>query len=122
MVAKVVPQLIAQGRYVHPALGIQIDAGLNERMVRAFGTPGVYVLKVSPGSAAAAAGLQGAQITRDGRVVPGDIITAIDGKPVDGVSRYLSRLDELKVGDNVILTIMRDERQIDLQATLQPDA
>ena len=121
-VLKVVPQLIAQGKYVRPALGIQIDAGLNERLIRAFGTAGVYVLRVVPGSSAATVGLQGAQTTRDGRVQPGDIITAIDGKPVDSVSRYLSRLDDFQVGETVTLTISRGESQISVQATLEPES
>ena len=121
-VARVVPKLIAQGKYVRPALGVQVDAELNERLVRAFGTPGVYVLKVSPGSPAASAGLQGAQITRDGRVQPGDVITAVDGKPVESVGRYLARLDDYEIGDTVTLTVRRGERQLSVQATLQPDA
>ena len=121
-VLKVVPQLIAQGKYVRPALGIQIDAGLNERLIRAFGTAGVYVLRVVPGSSAATVGLQGAQTTRDGRVQPGDIITAIDGKPVESVSRYLSRLDDFQVGETVTLTISRGESQISVQATLEPES
>ncbi len=121
-VLKVVPQLIAQGKYVRPALGIQTDEGLNERLVRAFGTAGVYVLRVVPGSSAATVGLQGAQTTRDGRVQPGDIITAIDGKPVESVSRYLSRLDDFQVGETVTLTISRGESQISVQATLEPES
>ena len=45
-------------------------------------TEGVFVLRVTPGSAAEAAGLRGARIGDDGSFVPGDVIIAIDGKPV----------------------------------------
>jgi len=121
-VARVVPQLIAKGKYIRPVLGIQIDDGLNERLVRSLGTKGVYILKVSPGSAADTAGLKAAQLTRDGRVIPGDIITAINGKSVDNVGRYLSRIDDFKVGEMVTVTIKRGEEQKDIQITLQPES
>jgi len=121
-VARVVPQLIAQGKYIRPVLGIHIDEGLNERLIRSLGTKGVYILKVSPGSAAENAGMKGAQLTREGRVIPGDIITAINGKPVDSVSRYLSRVDDFKVGETVTVAIKRGEQQLDLQVTLQPES
>jgi len=121
-VARVVPQLIAKGKYIRPVLGIQIDEGLNERLIRSLGIKGVYILKVSPGSAAETAGLKGAQLTRDGRVIPGDIITGINGKPVDSVGRYLSRIDDFKVGETVTLTIKRGEQQMEIQATLQPES
>lgn len=121
-VARVVPQLIAKGKYISPALGIQIDEGLNDRLTRLVGIKGVYVLKVSPGSSADTAGLKGVQLTRDGRVIPGDIITAIDRKTVDSVSRYLSRIDDFKIGDTVTLSVTRGEQQIEVQATLQPES
>ncbi len=121
-VARVVPQLIAKGKYIRPVLGIHIDDGLNERLIRSLGTKGVYVLKVGPGSAADTAGLKGAQLTRDGRVIPGDIITALNGKPVDTVGRYLSRLDDFQIGETVTVTIRRGEQQLDLPVTLQPES
>ena len=80
------------------------------------------MLRVAPGSSAATVGLQGAQTTRDGRVQPGDIITAIDGKPVESVSRYLSRLDDFDVGETVTLTVSRGQGQISVQATLEPES
>jgi len=121
-VARVVPQLIAKGKYIRPVLGIQIDEGLNERLIRTFGTQGVYILNVSPGSAADTAGLKGAEVTRNGQVAAGDIITAINGKPVDSVGSYLSRLDDFQIGETVTVTIRRGERLLDLPVTLQPES
>ena len=121
-VARVVPQLIAKGKYTRPVLGIQIDDGLNERLIRSFGIKGTYILKVSPGSAADTAGLKGAQVTRDGRVVPGDIITAINGKAVDSVGRYLALIDDFKVGETVTVSVRRGEQTLEIPATLQPEA
>ncbi|WP_153110855.1 S1C family serine protease [Propionivibrio limicola] len=119
-VARVVPQLIAQGKYIRPVLGIQIDEGLNDRLSRTLGIKGVAVLKVSPGSAADTAGLKGAQTGRDGRIVLGDVITAINGKAIDSVAHYLSQIDEYAIGETVTLTVKRGEQTLELQATLQP--
>src|SRR5512143_2805574 len=80
-VNRVVPQLIRQGRYIRPTLGIEVDEGLNRRLTRVLNVEGVVVLGVAPGSAAAAAGLKGAVVSSDGGIVPGDIIVAIGGKP-----------------------------------------
>ena len=118
-VNRVVPQLIGSGRYVRPALGIEVDEALNRLVTRRLKTEGVAVLRVTPGSAAAAAGLRGARAEGDGRIVPGDIIVAVDGKPVDNVARLLARLDDYHVGDSVRLTLLRDGRRTDVTVTLQ---
>jgi S1-C subfamily serine protease len=46
----------------------------------------------------------------------------MDGKPVEGVSRLLSRLDEHQVGDTVRLTARRDGRQIEIPVRLNAGA
>jgi S1-C subfamily serine protease len=74
---------------------------------------------VTPGSPAAAAGLRGAQVQDNRAIVPGDVITAVDGTTVDSVARLLGRLDEHRVGDVVTLTILRDGRKSDVKVTLQ---
>jgi S1-C subfamily serine protease len=78
------------------------------------------VLRVLPDSAAAAAGLKGARIARDGTIVPGDIIVAVEGKPVDSVGKLLGRLDDFKVGEVVRLTLLRGGAKVDARVTLQP--
>lgn len=119
-VNRVVPQLIRNGKYNRPALGIHLDEGINERLKPLLGLKGIVILKVSPGSAAEQAGLKGATITPDGGIVPGDIITAVDGKPVDTVSRLLARLDDFSVGDTVKITVLRDGRALEFSVALQP--
>jgi S1-C subfamily serine protease len=119
-VNRVVPQLIANGKYIRPSLGIHADDALNEAIQRRLGVKGVAVLGVQPGSGAADAGLRAARIQKDGGVVPGDIITAVDGKPVDNVVKLVSYLDERKVGDTVRLTVLRDGKELELAAPLRP--
>jgi S1-C subfamily serine protease len=117
-VNRVVPQLIARGKYIRPSLGIEIDEGLNQSATRQLGIEGVLVLRVTPGSPAAAAGLRGVRVTADGTLTPGDIIVAVDGRPIDSVARLLARLDDYQVGDTVRLTILRDGRKTELMTTL----
>ncbi|MDY0188539.1 MAG: trypsin-like peptidase domain-containing protein [Syntrophus sp. (in: bacteria)] len=119
-VNRVVPQLIRDGKYNRPSLGIHLDEGINERLKPLLGLKGIVILRVSPGSAAEQAGLKGATITPDGGIVPGDIITAVDGKPVDTVSRLLARLDDFSVGDTVKITVLRGGRTLEMAVALQP--
>jgi S1-C subfamily serine protease len=118
-VARVVPQLIATGRYVRPDLGIGIDQDYNRLITRQLGVQGVAVLWVDPGTAAAAAGLRPARLTAEGRIVPGDIVVAVNGQPIDSVARLLARLDVHTVGETVQLTVLRDGNRIDVPVTLQ---
>lgn len=119
-VNRVVPQLIRGGKYIRPTLGIEVDDGINQRLASVSGIVGVFVLRVSPGSAAARAGLKGASITGDRGVVPGDIITAVNGKAVETVGKLFARLDDFAVGDVVKLTVLREGRAMEVDVTLQP--
>jgi S1-C subfamily serine protease len=118
-VNRVVPQLIATGKYVRPALGVEVDERLNELIAQRAGVMGVVLLRITPGSAAEAAGLRGVSTDADGRIVPGDIIVAVEGTAVESVARLSSRLDDYQVGDTVRLTVLRDGRRTELQARLQ---
>jgi S1-C subfamily serine protease len=107
IVMRVVPQLIKNGNYTPPTLGVEADEGLNRRLSSVFGLQGVFVLKVKPGSGAAVAGLKEAKITNDGHIVPGDVIVGIEGKPIASVPEMMARIDDFKVGDVVSVDIVR---------------
>lgn len=119
-VMRVVPQLIRHGKYTRPALGIEVDEGVNARLTRRLGMAGVFVLDVAPGSPAAAAGITPLRLAPDGRVVAGDLIIAVAGKPVDSVARLLARLDDFAVGDVVQIDLLRGGRRHTVTVTLQP--
>jgi S1-C subfamily serine protease len=118
-VNRVVPQLIGRGQYIRPALGIAVDEGLNQMVSQRLGVIGVVVLKVNPGSAAEAAGLKGATLLPDGRLIPGDIITAVEGKPVDSVGKLSAVLDDYRIGQKVRLSVRRGETETDVAVQLQ---
>jgi S1-C subfamily serine protease len=118
-VRRVVPQLIATGRYTRPALGIEVDEQLNRQLAAATGREGVFVLRVQPSSAAERAGIAGVATGPDG-IVPGDVITAVDGNAVRTVRELLTRLDQRSVGDVVRLTVERAGAVRDVAIELQP--
>ena len=120
-VNRVVPQLIRHGKYTRPALGIQIDERINQRLAAVLNIKGVIILKVPPGTPAATAGLKGVTSTRNGDIIPGDIITAIEGKAIDSVSKLVARLDDFKVGDKTRLTVMRQGKSREVQVTLMAE-
>ena len=118
-VNRVVPQLIATGKYVRPTLGIQVDERLNQLLTGQRRVRGVAVLRVTPGSPAAAAGLRGVRVEDNNTIIPGDIILEVDGVAVDSVARLLNRLDEHNVGDVVRLTVLREGSKTEVSVTLQ---
>ena len=118
-VNRVVPQLIGRGKYSRPGLGIQVDEDLNRVITERLDIEGVAVLRVTPGSPAAAAGLQGIRTEGNGAILPGDVIVAVDGREVDSVARLLSRLDDFAVGDTVRLTVVRGGQRRDVSVRLQ---
>ncbi len=122
-VQKVASALIKNGTYDHPWIGIQgvdITPTIAEAMnLNLNQSRGFLVTEVNENGPADMAGIQGGNdsTTLDGRSdlkLGGDIITAIDGKPVtkiDDLIKYLER--QSKVGDQVSLEIIRDGASID---------
>lgn len=118
-VNRVVPQLIASGRYQRPGLGIEVHAGLNDRLRQETGVDGVFVLGVQPESAAQQAGLRGARMRPDGALEPGDAILAAGGRAVPTLDALYSALDEHQVGDRVTLRLWRGGSELEVELTLQ---
>lgn len=116
-VNRVVPQLIRLGKYVRPSLGLRLEEDLNQRLTSVLQVRGVVVLR-SP-TAKLASGLQETTLSRDGTIFLGDIITAVNGKPVESVRQLALLLDELRVGDTVALKLLRKGKPMLLEARLQ---
>jgi S1-C subfamily serine protease len=118
-VQRIVPQLIANGRYTPPGLGILWDARINAAVNRQ-GLAGVLVLDVVPGTDAAAADLRPARLSRDGRILPGDVIVGIDGSPVANLDDLLAALDIREPGDRVEVRLSRDGQERVVTLALVP--
>jgi S1-C subfamily serine protease len=120
-VNRVVPQLIATGRYAPPTIGVSIDPRMDAVLERA-GLAGILVLGVTPGSSAERAGIRPARTAPDGSLIPGDILVRFDGRELKTVADLLSALDERRAGEQVSLTIQRDGEEMDVRVTLDAGA
>jgi S1-C subfamily serine protease len=118
----VVKQLAQSGRVVHPYLGIS-GYGITPDIASLFPTDkGVVVAKVAPGSPAQKAGIRGGNRIANaegGRFATGgDVIEAVDGKPVSDMSRLQALVSNDKVGQRVTLKILRGSQTMTVQVTL----
>ena len=113
---RVVPRLISYGRYVRPTLGIEARDEISRRLIG--DDEGVVVLGVTAGSPAARAGLRAAEQTASGRVRIGDVIEAVDGRPVENFATLINMLDAREFGDRVTLTVRRGEQRVEVPVTL----
>ncbi len=124
-VVRVVPELIARGRYPHPWLGV-IGYDITPAFAKALDLPveqGLLVARIYRGSPAASAGLRGAQreirIGNRTLLVGGDIITAIDGQSIRSMEDIDAYLEErTRVGQTVIVEIVRDRDRLSLPVEL----
>src|SRR5690606_37090324 len=117
-VNRVVPRLIAYGRYVRPTLGVAANDDLSSRLLRGTNVTGVLVLEVTPGSPAARAGLRATAIRADGSIVLGDVIQAIDGRAVASFNELVNRLDGYSFGDRITVAFWRDGRRLTAEVEL----
>jgi S1-C subfamily serine protease len=115
----VVPSLIEDGEYVYPYIGASFDGEITLDDESTYGLPqtqGAYVINVTPGSPADAAGLVPAN-SNSGR--GGDLVIAIDGRAISDFSDLNSYLVfHTKVGQTIEITAMRNGEQVVLPLTL----
>jgi S1-C subfamily serine protease len=127
IVQRVVPGLIENGSFEYPWLGIS-GRDLTGDLAEASGLDqtqrGALVIEVTPGGPADEAGIQGSNqaAQENGQALPvgGDIITAINGQPLDEFDDLVSYLiSSTEVGQTITLTVIRDGQTQDVPVTLQ---
>jgi S1-C subfamily serine protease len=112
-----VPQLISHGQVVRPRLGVQIA---EDQVARQFGIKdGAMLIRVLPSSPAEAAGLRGVREDDQGQMVVGDVIVAIDDKPIKSGKDLFGDLEQYKPGDTVTVSYLRDGKRQQTKATLE---
>ena len=117
-VNRVIPQLIATGRYTRPSLGISIDDDINRQISKQLGIQGVAILEIAPNSPVFKANLQSAKVSRFG-ITLGDVIQSVNGKEVTSVKSLLSELDNFEIGETVSISVLRDDKVINLHVSLE---
>lgn len=113
VVNRVVPQIIAHGRYTPPSIGLSVDARADAILAR-VGRSGAMVVGVDPGGPAERAGIRPARALPGGRIALGDVIVALDGAEVRGADDLTWRLDGRQPGETVTLTVETDGRSRDV--------
>jgi len=101
-------RLLRDGRIKRSYIGVEAQtAPLHRRLVRFYdlgSESGVFVMSVDNGSPAQKAGLR-----------EGDVIIALDGKPVAGVDDLHRLLTDARVGVNSPLTVLRRTEKLELK-------
>jgi S1-C subfamily serine protease len=112
----VVPELIKYGEIKRPSLGIAIRSDIARRLQI---TNGILVITVTPRGAAEKAGLQPTYNNQTGQFERiGDIIVAINGEKVSDYNDLFLTLEKYNPGDQVTLTVIRDERKMEVPVVL----
>ena len=106
-------QLIENGSVARPALGVKIMDVTDAQTAQQLGvsTMGVYVVEVTKGSGADAAGVQA-----------GDRVLAVDDTAVSDSSALKNYLKDKGIGDTVNLQVERDGKVLTLAVTLGSSA
>jgi S1-C subfamily serine protease len=118
MVNQVVTQLIRKGsaRLARADLGVTF---VPEQYARQLGVPnGLLILKVKAGSGAEEAGLRPTRKDEDGNIINGDVVVAIDGQAVRRKEDVEKAIGKHQPGDEVKLTIRRQDQQQDVPVKL----
>ncbi|WP_395646352.1 S1C family serine protease [Terricaulis sp.] len=100
-VARVVPDLIANGRTPTAGIGILVA---DEAVATRLGVEGVLIWETSPGGPAARAGLRG---TNPQAGVLGDVIVEANGHPVARLADLTNEFERVGVGRTITLVIER---------------
>jgi len=109
MAENVMHQLIEHGEVRRGMLGVTIQ-DLTPELADAFGVErqrGVVITQVVEDSAAEKAGLKS-----------GDVVTAVDGRPVNRAADLRNKVGMAPVGEKVTLSILRDGKKKDVTATI----
>jgi len=124
-IARVAPQLIAEGRVT------RADAGI----AQVYPTEaGLLIARLVPGGAAEKAGLKGPKIVRQRRRegpfvyestridrTAADLIVAVGGQPVRTPEEFLSAIGAHQPGEEVTLRVVREGRELDVPVRLEAD-
>ena len=121
-IGRVLPQIIQRGHVVRPDVGI----------TRVYQTDhGLLLATLTQGGAAERAGLRGPKVVRrtkrqgpfvyDYQTVDrsaADLIVAVDGNKILTADDFLSAIESKQPGEDVMITVIRDGRQVNVPVKL----
>jgi S1-C subfamily serine protease len=109
---RIANDLIQYKRVIRPYIGIQPGLEVTPYIAKALNLPteqGVMIGNVVPGSPAAAGGLHGGKrqwVGNQAVVIGGDIVTAVDNRPITTTDSFLNYIETRRPGDSVELTVI----------------
>jgi S1-C subfamily serine protease len=121
---RVADDLITQGRVRRATLGVEGRAlwpGLAEALNLSV-EKGILIERVTPGGPAAEAGIRGGNKSVLAGLqelrIGGDVLVAVDGKPITSQMDLNLLLNRAKPGDSVTLTIIREGKKMEVPVKL----
>ncbi len=110
-----VPELIKYGKIMRPTIGVEL---LETSDIKRNQLEGPLVMEVTKGGPAANAGLRSTRRDEYGRIVLGDIIMALNNKRIATKEELILELENYQAGDEVTLTLLRDQREVKVKVRL----
>lgn len=112
-IERIVTQIIAHGRVILSGIGIR---RIEPHIAQKLGVEkGILIADVLPNTPAARLQLHGTYRDSWGRVVLGDIIIAVNAHPIVNYDTMYNLLSEIKVGEQVTVSILRGTKKINLK-------
>lgn len=112
-IERVVNQIVKNGRVELSGFGIQrVDQGIAQKLgVK----KGILIGKVIPNTPAAQSNLRGTYRDPRGHIILGDIIVAVNANPVTNYDVLYNLLNNIRVGEQVTVSIQRGNKQMDVK-------
>ncbi len=108
---RVVDQLVAHGRVLRGWVGITRIADASGETARSLGVPesqGAMIVELVQNSPADRAGVE-----------PGDVVVAVNGRPIEGTAELRNALAQVEVGGELRLTILREGRRREIRIPVE---
>jgi len=112
----------AQGKAWLGIVGVTVTPEIAEAMGLSSDQQGVLVQEVQQNSPADEAGIRGSYkpvvVGEERLLVGGDVITALDGKPITTVEELTAFVRRCEPGQQITLTLLRDSKETEVKVTL----
>ena len=111
----IIPELVKYGKIKRPTLGIEIAPNAVLQRLR---KRGLLIVNVIEGGPADQAGLQPTYRDRQGNIILGDIILAINDNQIDNMNELTLEIEKYKMGQHVKVTIDRNDQIVETELVL----